>query len=102
MFLLLKTPSHTSVAFAGSLSNDRLIAITTSYRALVAVVERGGLTRSSDNPGDIANMDSIMMKPQKTQCIKHILEFYIGNGEGVSTARSILEYPIQVVQINVK
>ena len=30
-----------------------------------------------------------MIKPQKTQCIEHILEFYIGNGKGVVTARSI-------------
>ena len=39
------------------------------------------------------------MKPQKTQCIKDILEFYIGNGKGVATAYLILEYPIQLVQI---
>ena len=41
------------------------------------------------------------MKPQKTQYIKHILEFYIGNRKGVSTApnKAILEYPIQLVQI---
>ena len=43
-----------------------------------------------------------MMKPQKTQCIKHILEFYIGNGKGVATTRSILEYPIQLVKIQCK
>ena len=43
-----------------------------------------------------------MMKPQKTQCFKHILEFYIGNGKGVATARSILAYPIQLVQIQCK
>ena len=30
-----------------------------------------------------------MMKPQKTQCI----EFYVGNGKGVTSACSILEYP---------
>ena len=40
MFLLLKFPSHISVAVAGSLLNDRLILITTSYR--VVVVERSG------------------------------------------------------------
>ena len=34
----------------GPMLNDRLIPITNSYRAVVAVVERGGLTRSSDNP----------------------------------------------------
>ena len=45
-----------------------------------------------------------MMLPQKTQCIKHILEFYIGNGKGVATAwnKAILEYPIQLVQIQCK
>ena len=43
-----------------------------------------------------------MMKPQKTQCIKHILEFYIGNGKGVATSRSILEYPIRLVQVQYK
>ena len=26
-----------------------------------------------------------MKKPQKTKCVKHILEFYIGNGKGVTT-----------------
>ena len=35
-------------------------------------------------------------------CIKHILEFYIGNGKGVATARSILEYPIQLALIQCK
>ena len=64
MFLLLTIPSHTSVAVAGSMLNDRLIPITTSYRLLVVVVvvvvvavavvlvvvERSGLVRSSDNP----------------------------------------------------
>ena len=40
-----------------------------------------------------------MMNPQKTQCIKHILKFYISNGKGVATAlnKAILEYPIQLV-----
>ena len=62
MFLLLKLPSHTSASVTGSMLNDRLIPITTSYRVVV-VVERsgGGLTRSSDNqrvsPGDIVNME---------------------------------------------
>ena len=44
------------------------------------------------------------MKPQKTQCIKGILESYIGNGKGVATAlnKAILEYPIQLVQIQCK
>ena len=39
-----------------------------------------------------------MMKPQKTQCIKHILEFYIGNGKVVAIAlnKAILEYPIRL------
>ena len=50
MLLLLKIPSHTSIAVAGSKLNDRLIPITTSYRAVVAVVEGGGLIRSLDNP----------------------------------------------------
>ena len=42
-----------------------------------------------------------MIKLQKTQCIKHILEFYIGNGKGVATAlnKAVLEYPIHLVQI---
>ena len=59
MFLLLKFPSHTSVAVDGSLLNDRLIPITTSYRVVVVVVghEGGGLIRSSNNPGDIENME---------------------------------------------
>ena len=43
-----------------------------------------------------------MMKPQKTQCIKHILEFYIGNRKGVATVHLILKYPIQLVQIKCK
>ena len=35
-----------------------------------------------------------MMKPQKTQCVKHILEFYIGNGKGVATASGTrISYP---------
>ena len=43
--------SHTSVAVAGPMLNDRLIPITTSYRVVVVVVvELGGLVRSSDNP----------------------------------------------------
>ena len=50
MILLLKFLSHTSVAVAGSMLNDRLTPIVTSYRVVVAVVERGGLTRSSANP----------------------------------------------------
>ena len=43
-----------------------------------------------------------MMKPQKTQCIEHILEFYIGTEKGVATALNKLEYPIQLVQIQCK
>ena len=45
-----------------------------------------------------------MMKPQKTQCIKHILEFYIGNGKGLAVTlnKAILEYPIQLIQIQCK
>ena len=45
-----------------------------------------------------------MMKPQKTQFIKHILEFYIGSGKGIATAlnKAILEYPIQLVQLQCK
>ena len=45
-----------------------------------------------------------MMKPQKTQCTKHILEFYIGNGKGVATTlnKATLEYLIQLVQIHCK
>ena len=45
-----------------------------------------------------------MMKPQNTQSIKHILEFYIGNGKGIATAlnEAILEYPIQLVQLQCK
>ena len=50
MLLLFKIPPHTSAAVAGSMLNDRLIPITTSYRAVSSVVERDGLTRSSDNP----------------------------------------------------
>ena len=44
------------------------------------------------------------MKPQETQCIKHILEFYIGNRKGVATAlnKVILEYPIRLIQIQCK
>ena len=45
-----------------------------------------------------------MMKPQKTQSIKHILDFYIGNRKGVTTIlnKAILEYPIQLIQIQRK
>ena len=50
MLLLFKIPSHTCVAAASTMLNDRLIPITTYYRAVIAVVERGGLTRSSDIP----------------------------------------------------
>ena len=49
MFLLLNIPSHTSVAVADSMLNDRFIPITTSYRVLVAV-ERGGFICPSNNP----------------------------------------------------
>ena len=37
-----------------------------------------------------------MMKPEKTQCIKHIFEFYTDNGKGVAPTlnKLILEYPI--------
>ena len=42
------------------------------------------------------------MKLLKTQCIKHILELYIVNGKGIATSRSILECPIQPVQIQCK
>ena len=42
-----------------------------------------------------------MMKPQKTQCIKHILEFYTGSGKGVAPTlnNAVLKFPIQLVQI---
>ena len=40
----------TSVAVAGSMLNDRLIPITTSYRVVVVEHGGGGLIRSSDNP----------------------------------------------------
>ena len=43
-----------------------------------------------------------MKPPLKTQCINHILEFYIGNGKGIDIACSMLEYPIQLVQIQCK
>ena len=45
-----------------------------------------------------------MMKPKKRQCIKHILDFYIGNGDGVVTTlnKAILEYSIKLVQIQCK
>ena len=55
------------------------------------------ITHRRVSPGDIVDM-----KPQKTQCIKHILEFYIGNGKGVATAPSILEHPIQLAKIQCK
>ena len=51
--LLLKYPSHTSVAVAGSMLNDRLMPITTSYRVVVVEHGGGGLIRSSD----IVNME---------------------------------------------
>ena len=55
------------------------------------------IVHQRDSPGDIANMEYYHDEATETQCIKHILEFYIGNGEGVATARSILEYSIQLV-----
>ena len=44
------------------------------------------------------------MKSQKTQCIKHILEFYTGNGKGVASNsnKAVLKYSIQLVQIQCK
>ena len=41
-----------------------------------------------------------MMKPQKTQYIKHILEFYTGSGKGVASTlnKALLEYQIQLIQ----
>ena len=50
-------PLHTSVAVAGSMLNDRLIPITTSYRVVV-VVERGGpIIHQRVSPGDIVNVE---------------------------------------------
>ena len=45
-----------------------------------------------------------MMKPQKTQCIKNILEFYTGSGKRVASTlnKAVLEYPIQLIQIQCK
>ena len=45
-----------------------------------------------------------MMKPQKTQCIKHILEFYTGSGKGVGSTlnKSVLKYPTQLIEIQCK
>ena len=56
MILLLKIPSHTSVLVAGSMLNGRLIPTVTSYRVVVAIVGRGGLARSSDNPSTSFSM----------------------------------------------
>ena len=44
-----------------------------------------------------------MMKAQKTQCIKHIFEFYISNGKRVATYlnKAIFEYPIQLSKCKV-
>ena len=50
MFLLLKILPHTYVEVAGSMVNDRLITITTSYGVVLVVVERGVLIRSSAIP----------------------------------------------------
>ena len=43
-----------------------------------------------------------MMKPQKTQGIK--LELYTGNGKGAPSTlnKAVLEYPIQLIQIQCK
>ena len=43
------------------------------------------------------------MKPQKIQCIKHILEFYTGNSKGVASTlnKAVLKYSIQLIQIGV-
>ena len=56
------------------------------------------------SPGDIADMEAYHDEAIKTQCIKHILEFHIGNGKGVATTlnKAILKYPIQLVQIQCK
>ena len=105
-FYFWKFPSHTSVAVAGSMLNDRLIPIAASYRAVVAVVERGGLIWSSDNPSTSFSRKNSKYgglswwSHRKPQCIKHILEFYNGKGKGVATARS--NNPIHLIQIQCK
>ena len=105
MFLLLKFLSHT---VADSMFNGWLIPIVTSNRVVV-VIDRsvGCFVLSSDIPSTSFSKRyskwwrTVMMKPQKTQCIKHILEFHIGYGKGVTTSlnKAIIEYPIQLVQI---
>ena len=56
------------------------------------------------SPGDITDMEGYHGEVIKNKCIKHILEFYIGNGKGVATTlkKTILKYPIQLVQIQRK
>ena len=66
----------------------------------------GGFPRSPDNPS--TSFSKRYSKygglSWKTKCIKHVPKFYIGNGKGVATAlnKEILEYPIQLIQIQCK
>ena len=55
-------------------------------------------------PGDIADNEDYHDEATENPSIKHILEFYTGNGKGIAFTlnKSIIEYPIQLIQIQIQ
>ena len=81
--------------------NDCLVPIVTSYR--VVVIDRSGggsLARSSDNPSTCFSK----RYSNYGGLYQTLPELYIGNRKGVGTVqnKAILEYPIQLIQIQCK